>query len=171
VKLIVKGTLLSIVSLGFYTPFFQNERRAFLVRNSRFGSEPFLYDGDARELFGQYIKALLLTIPTLGLYWYWYSAFKHRYFWNHTHMRGARFRSSVTGDELLVLQLSNFFLVILTAGIAAPWAMVRVHEFWCDNLALHGTVDWARVRQEAQEAAATGEGIAEGMDVDIGIGM
>lgn len=169
--LIIRGTLLSIVTLGFYTPLFQNQRRAFLVNNAKFGSEPFSYDGDGRELFAPFIKAVLLTIPTLGLCWIWYSALKQRYFWEHTTMRGGRFGSSVTGGDLLALHLTNALLVFCTLGIGAPWAIVRTHEFWCAKMELRGTVDWASIRQRSQEAAATGEGIAEGMDVDIGIGM
>jgi uncharacterized membrane protein YjgN (DUF898 family) len=168
--LMVRGTLLSIVTLGFYGPRFQNKRRAFLVSNARFGSEPFLYDGDGRGLFGQYVKALLLTIPTLGLCWIWYAAFKHRYFWGHTAMRGARFRSAVSGGALFKLQLTNALLVLFTLGIGTPWAIARTHAFWCDNVTLRGTVDWAAIEQRAQAAAATAEGLAEGFDVDVGFG-
>lgn len=170
-KLMVKGTLFSIVTLGFYTPYFQNQRRAFLVNNSRFGTEPFEYRADGSELMGEYIKAFLLTIPTLGLCWIWYSAFKQRYLWGNTTMRGGRFRSSVTGGELFKLHLTNALLVFFTLGIGMPWAITRTKSFWFDNMALHGTVDWASIQQRAQEAAATGEGIAEGFDVDVGIGM
>lgn len=170
-KMMVRGSLLSIVTLGFYTPYFQNQRRAFLVNNARFGSEPFMYKADGSELMGEYIKAVLLSIPTLGLYWIWYSAFKHRYFWGNTTMRGGRFRSSVSGGELFKLHLVNALLVIFTIGIGTPWAIARMQAFWCDNMALHGTVDWAAIQQRAQEAAATGEGMAESFDVDVGIGL
>jgi uncharacterized membrane protein YjgN (DUF898 family) len=169
--MMVRGTLLSIVTLTLYSPFFQNQRRAFLVNSTRFGSEPFMYQADGRELFGQYIKALLLTIPTLGIYWIWYAAFRHRYFWGNTTMRGARFRSSVTGDRLFVLHLTNALLVLFTIGIAMPWAVTRTHEFWCDNMLLQGTVDWATIEQRAQAAGSAAEGLAEGFDVDVGIGM
>jgi uncharacterized membrane protein YjgN (DUF898 family) len=169
-SLVARGTLLSIVTLGFYGPSFQNQRRAFFVTNARFGSEPFLYDGDGKELFGQYVKALLLTIPTLGLCWIWFAAFKHRYFWGHTAMRGARFRSSVTGGQLFGLRVTNVLLVLLTLGIATPWAIARTHEFWCNNITLRGTVDWATIEQRAQTATATAEGLADGFDLDVGFG-
>lgn len=170
-KMMVRGMLLSVVTLGFHTPYFQNQRQAFLVNNARFGSEPFKYDASGRELFGEFVKAVLLTIPTLGIYWFWYSAFKHRYFWGNTTMRGGRFRSSVSGGELLKLHLINALLVMCTLGIAMPWAVTRTKSFWFDNMALHGTVDWASIQQRAQEVGATGEGIAESFDVDVGIGM
>lgn len=170
-RLMVRGTVLSILTLGFYGPYFLNERRAFLVRNTRFGSEPFMYDGDAKELLREYVKALLLTVPTLGLYLIWYAAFKHRFLWAHTAMRGARFHSTVMGGDLFALLATNFLLVLCTLGIGAPWAITRAHAFWSDNLTLHGTVDWASIQQRAQRATATGEGLAEGFDIDVGIGL
>ena len=169
--LMLTGILLTVLSLGFYSPFFASNRRAFFVNNVRFGSEPFEYKGEGRALFWPWIKALLLAIPTLGLSWIWYAAFQHRYFWNNTHMRGGRFQSSVEGKELLVLQLTNLLLVIFTFGIGTPWVITRTTRFWCDRLMLVGTVDWASIEQRAQTATGTGEGLAEGLDVDVGIGM
>jgi uncharacterized membrane protein YjgN (DUF898 family) len=170
-KMMTRGTLLSIVTLSLYSPRFQNERRAFFVQNVRFGSEPFMYDGDPQPLFREYVKALLLTIPTIGIYWIWYAAFKHRHFWNHTAMRGARFETKVTGADLIALHGGNLLLVLFTLGIGAPWAIARVHAFWCDNLTLVGTVDWASIQQRAQRTRVIGEGLADSLDVDIGIGM
>jgi uncharacterized membrane protein YjgN (DUF898 family) len=167
---IVGGALLTILTLGFYLPWFQSSRRAFFVRNARFGSEPFLYDGKGKALFSEYLKALILTLPTLGLIWIWYAAFKHRYFWSHTAMRGARFRSTVTGGQLFGLIFVNMLLVFVTFGLAAPWVATRTHRFYCDSLSLYGTVDWAAIEQRAQTATATAEGLAEGFDVDIGLG-
>lgn len=168
--LMVRGTLLSIITLGFYGPRFQNQRRKFFVTNARFGSEPFMYDADGRELFRAYVKALLLTIPTLGLCWIWFAAFKHRYFWGHTAMRGARFRSAVSGGDLFGLHFINTLLVLFTLGLGTPWAMTRAHAFWCDNLTLRGTVDWATIQQRAQAATSTAEGLAEAFDIDVGLG-
>jgi len=171
IKLVIRGTLLTIVTLGFYAPYFQNQARKFFVDHARFGSEPFMYDGTPAPLFGHYVKAFILTIPTLGLYWVWYSAFKHRHFWNHSTMRGARFQCTITGGALLGLHLTNLLLVVCTLGIGTPWAVVRVHEFWANNLALVGTVDWASITQRAQEASTVGEGLADSFDVDVGFGM
>jgi len=171
VSMMIRGTLLSIVTLGFYLPEFQNQKRAYLVTNARFGSEPFMYDGKGRDMFGAYVRAVLLTIPTLGLYWIWYAAMAHRYYWNHTTMRGARFTSSVTGGALLKLQLVNVLLVFFTLGIGAAWAITRTHAFWCDNIRLQGTMDWAAIQQQAQKSGVAAEGLADSLDVDVGIGF
>jgi uncharacterized membrane protein YjgN (DUF898 family) len=101
----------------------------------------------------------------------WYAAFKNRHFWNHTAMRGARFQSTITGGALLGLHVTNLLLVIFTLGIGTPWAIVRTHAFWCDNLSLVGTVDWATIQQRAGDAQAVGEGMADTLDVDVDFGM
>jgi uncharacterized membrane protein YjgN (DUF898 family) len=167
--LMVRGIVLSIVTLGLYTPFFQNERRRFLVNHARFGSEPFMYTGEGRALFYPFLKALVLTPFTLGFSWIWYSAARHQHFWNNTTMRGARFRSTVKGWSLLELQLTNMLLIYITLGIGATWAIVRTHAFFAEKVTLEGTVDWARIQQQAQAASALGEEMAEGFDVDVGI--
>ena len=164
------GFLLSVITLGFAIPTWQNKRREFLVTHARFGSEPFMYGGQAQELFREYVKALLLTIPTIGLSWVWYAAFKHRFFWSNTTMRGARFRSTVSGGDLLTLSLTNIALTIITLGIAIPWVQVRSHAFFAERLSLKGTVEWAAIEQRAQQASTATEGLADAMDVDVGIG-
>jgi uncharacterized membrane protein YjgN (DUF898 family) len=170
--LMLKGIALSVITLGFYGPYFQDARRAFLVNNARFGSEPFIYKSHPGELARQYVRALLLTIPTLGLSWVWYAAFKHRHFWGYTNMRGARFQSAVTGGALLKLQLTNVLLAVFTFGIGVPWVVARTYRFWCENISLHGTVDWATITQAAKGTAASGaEALADGLNVDVGIGM
>jgi uncharacterized membrane protein YjgN (DUF898 family) len=169
--LVLKGTLLSVVSLGFYLPFFLNEARGFLINNARFGSLPFTYDADGKELFKAYLLHLLLTIPTLGLCWIWFLAFRHRYFWSHTSVGPATFRSTVTGGGMLALSATNGLLVVLTLGIGAPWALTRSMRYISDHLALRGDVDWSTVEQEAERPDATGEGMAEGLDVDVDVGL
>ena len=170
-QLMLTGNLLSVVTLGFYGPFYRNKSRAFLANHSQFGSLPFGYDGDGKDLFVQYLKALLLTIPTLGLCWVWYVAFRQRYFWSHTTLGPVRFRSTMTGGRLLGLSLTNVLLALLTLGIGIPWAVTRTMRYSFDTLALEGDIDWKGVEQQAQLASATGEGLAQGLDVDIDLGL
>lgn len=167
VGMMVRGTLLSIATLGFYTPYFQSRRRGFLVDHTRLGAEEFSYHGNGRALVAEFLKAVVLTIPTLGLCWIWYAAFKDRYLWSQTRMRGGQFISSVTGGELLALHGVNLVLVLFTAGIATPWAITRTHAFRCGHLRLVGTVDWASLDQRAHVADAFGEGLAESLDIEL----
>jgi uncharacterized membrane protein YjgN (DUF898 family) len=170
-KLMLKGAALSIVTLGFYSPWFQNHRRAFLVNHARFGTEQFRYDAPPDPLVKEWMKSLLLTIPTLGIIWIWYSAFQHRYFWSNTHVSGGRFYSSATGEDVAGLTITNILLGVFTLGIAAPWIITRTQAFWAGRITLVGAVDWAAIQQRVQDASETGEGLADEMDVDVGIEM
>lgn len=169
----IKGAVLTGLTLTLYLPYYRNQSRAFLVNNSRFGSMEFAYDGDGKDLFFSYLKSLLLAIPTLGLSMAWYKAAEHRYFWSNTTLGPLRLKSVMTGGALLGLVLTNLLLIIGTLGIGMPWALTRAARFLCENVSLMGDIDWATVEQQAQLATATGEGLAQGLDVDadLGIGM
>lgn len=169
----LKGGLLTSLTLTLYLPYFRNQSREFLTNNSRFGSLRFAYDGEGGALFPSYLTSLLLAIPTLGLSFVWYKAFEQRHFWNHTTLGPLRFQSSMTGGALLGLTLTNLLLVVLTFGIGLPWAATRATRFVCENVSIAGDIDWGTVEQQAQLASATGEGLAQGLDVDadLGIGM
>jgi uncharacterized membrane protein YjgN (DUF898 family) len=115
-------------------------------------------------LFRRFLLTLLLTLPTLGLYWFWFAAEKRQYMWNHTTIATARFHSIITGKELMLLQLTNLLLMIGTCGLAWSWVKVRNIRFTCHHLTLVGAVDFASIRQEAQDASATGEGLMSFLD-------
>jgi uncharacterized membrane protein YjgN (DUF898 family) len=170
-KMMLIGSAFQAITLGFFSPYFQNQRRAYLVNHTRFGSEEFRYAAPPDPLVKEWLKALLLTIPTLGLSWVWFSAYRHRYFWSNTHIGDGRFDSQVTGEEIMGLFFINFILAIITLGIATPWIVTRSHAFWTSRLSLVGSVDWAAIQQRAQAASEAAEGLADSMDVDVGLEM
>ena len=63
-KLYAPGLLLTIITLGFYSPIFACKIRKFLLDRTYFGTTPFTYDGEGKDLFWPYVKAMLLTILT-----------------------------------------------------------------------------------------------------------
>ena len=160
IKIFILGSFLTGLTLGLYYPIFLVSRQAFMVSHAYFGSEKFDFTGRGRDLFGPFVVALLLTLPTLGLCWIWYVAFKRRYFWDHTTFGGARFVCRVTGRALLGLWVVNLLLLVGTLGIAWPWVRVRNIHFAFRNLALVGTLDLARIQQQAQQAGSVGEGLS-----------
>src|SRR5216684_937981 len=131
-----------------------------LIKIFLLGSEKFDFSGRGRELFGPFLVAILLTLPTLGLCWVWYVAFKRRYFWDHTTFGSARFSCRVTGGALLGLWVVNLLLLVGTLGIAWPWVRVRNIHFAFRNLALVGALDLARIQQQAQQVGSIGEGLS-----------
>jgi uncharacterized membrane protein YjgN (DUF898 family) len=116
-RLFVKGALLTVITLGFYRPIFETQLRGFLTSNSYLGNRKFEFDGQGRDLLWPYTLAMLLFLPTLGLYTFWYLARKQRYLWAHTRFGTARFHSAVRGGRLLLFFLGNAaVLLLLFAG-------------------------------------------------------
>ncbi len=170
IKLFLCGAFLTAITLGLYYPVFETRRYGFMVSNSYFGNERFDFDGRGRELFKPFLFALLLTIPTLGVTWFWFLARKQRFFWEQASLDSLRFRSTVTGGGLLKLTLGNLLLLIVTLGLAWPWVMVRKIRFTLTYLSAEGRIDLTAIKQEAQDASATGEVLAGFMDAGFDLG-
>jgi uncharacterized membrane protein YjgN (DUF898 family) len=166
--LLVKGQMLLMLTLGLYYPYFETRKHEFMMDHSYFGNQKFHFDGHGRDLFGSYILAMFLSLPTLGLYWLWFHAKKHRYFWDNTTIGYAQFRSTVTGGAYLWLWVGNILLLIVTLGLAWPWVVVRNARFTFRYLTLEGSLDLTAIKQEAQYASPTGEGLASFLDLDTG---
>ncbi|MCZ6490017.1 MAG: DUF898 family protein, partial [Acidobacteria bacterium] len=135
--------------------------------HSYFGNTSFDYEGDGGELFRIHLVGGLLTMLTFGLYWFWFTAEKQRYYWQHTSFGTARLNSTITGGKLLELKVVNWFLLIVSLGLAYPWVWVRETEFLFAHLSVEGPLDLAGIQQEAQSASATGEGMAEFLETDF----
>jgi uncharacterized membrane protein YjgN (DUF898 family) len=169
IKVFLKGMLLTVFTLGFYKPYFDTRRYAFMASNSYIGNQKFEFDGQGRDLFRSYLLGILLTLPTMGLYWFWFGAKKLRYLWDHTLLGAARFHCTVTGTRLLLLSLGNLLLLIFTLGLAWPWIVVRNVQFVLTYLSLEGPLNLEAIQQDAQAATATGEGLDSILNLDTGL--
>jgi uncharacterized membrane protein YjgN (DUF898 family) len=167
VRIFALGAILSVVTLGLYVPFFTAKMWRFFINNSYYGSQPFAFDGEGRDLFWRFILALALTIPTLGIYWFWYTAWQQRYLWARSSYGSMRFRSRVQGGGLFRLVTGNFFLLVFTLGLGFPWVIVRNLRFVARTVSAVGPAALDVVQQEAQPAAALGEGIADFLGLDF----
>jgi uncharacterized membrane protein YjgN (DUF898 family) len=196
VKVFLSSTLLVVLSLGLCVPLVQVNLHRFLVQEAYFGTRRFGFDGRGGDLVRPFALAWLGIVGALALgarfvretsglslvpaavvaavLWAWYAAHKQRYVIGHTTFDAARLRSTVTGAGLLGLYVVNFFLVAATFGLGVPWAKVRSMRYAIDHLAIEGPLDLDAIAQDAREATATGEGIADVVDadaIDIGVGV
>lgn len=153
--------LLSILTLGLYTPFARARLTRYTTDNTWFGSQAAQFSGTGRALFGRFALALLLTLPTLGLYWFWYAAAEARYFAEQTGFQGAQLASTITGGALLKLAVTNLLLLVFTLGLAYPWVVVRTVRLYAEHYTLKGAINFAALAQSTQRAPRTGEGLVE----------
>ncbi|MBM3266927.1 MAG: DUF898 domain-containing protein [Candidatus Sericytochromatia bacterium] len=169
-----RGSLLTALTLGLYTPFFQNDLRRYQVGHSFFGTTALSYDGEGRKLFPKFLAAIVLTPLTLGLYWFWYQAARDRFFWSHTCVAGARLRYDVKGGDLLLIALGSALALGFTLGLAYPWVRAAAMRFKLEHLVVAGDLDLDAVVQDARDASSAGEGLADFVaeslfDIELGL--
>lgn len=68
--IIIVGYLLTLLTLGFYLPFYIIGLKKFWVENSRFGNKKFEYSGRGRDLMRPYLITILIiiAIPAITLW-------------------------------------------------------------------------------------------------------
>jgi uncharacterized membrane protein YjgN (DUF898 family) len=59
----------------------------------------------------------------------------------------------------------QFFIWLLTLGIASPFVQQRLVRFLCDRLSVEGTVDIDKIKQSTAAIDKRGEGLADAFDV------
>lgn len=167
--LCMKGTLLTIVTLGIYGAWFSMNLRRYLLCNVKFGNARFSYKGVGGEYLWLNIKGYFLTVFTIGLYFFWWQKDLYNYYVNNLRLtKGEQtmlVRSTATGGDFLALIFVNLVLFIFTLGLATPWIIVRTTRFLMLNITLDGTIVFDELKQtEAEYDDATGEDIADFLD-------
>jgi uncharacterized membrane protein YjgN (DUF898 family) len=169
-KIFFAGSALIMLTLGFYTPYFDMRRQTFLMEKAYYGSEKFGFNGQGKDLFGSFVLAVILAIPTIFISMFWYQYKRTIYFWNHATFGKARFQSSITFGSFFGLYIVNALILICTLGFGLPWVKVRIMRYYLRNLVLEGEIDLSTVVQEAQEATAFGEEVGDFLSLDFDIG-
>ncbi|KRT55546.1 YjgN family protein [endosymbiont of Ridgeia piscesae] len=90
--------------------------------------------------------------------------------WNHTDLNGHRFESHMQARKLIVLLLTNALAIILSLGLLIPWAKIRMARYRAETLQFipQGDLD-GFLADQAEQVAATGEGVGDVFDVDLGL--
>ena len=62
-------------------------------------------------------------------------------------------------------------VLIITLGLATPWAQIRMAKYRMDHLKILGESNWDKfVGEKKENARAMGEEIAEMFDLDLSFG-
>ena len=120
-KLWLKGSFLTVLTLGVYYPFFENARRHYLVTHSQFGSQGFEYDGTGKKLLGIYSNAAGLYFASVILL-------------GGLTLAGVTTYLSVPLTDLKTILLTSSSLpIIAIIGAIVPWFYLqaaRQRFFW-----------------------------------------
>lgn len=113
-----------------------------------------------------------MIVNVMALLWSWFylQLSKQRYFWNYSAFGNAPFQFTASTWNLIELRVTNFFMLILTFGLAWSWVQVRNLQFLYYYLGLQGPLSIHEIEQEALDASPTGEELAGYFDAGFDLG-
>jgi len=130
-----------------------------------------------RDMF-EHPGMLLYMVPVFALYalviFSFYGYMQARIgnlVWNNTTLDKLSFKSSLRARDFIWLYFTNILAIMLTFGLATPWAQIRMAKYRTSKLQIVGDVDFDRfVGDKKAEVKATGEELADMFDVDLSFG-
>ncbi|PWJ42620.1 YjgN family protein [Sediminitomix flava] len=170
-KIYVKGILLSIVTLGIYSFWFEVELRKYILKNVRLGNLEMEFKGDGSTYFGTFFLGYILSTVTLGIYSFWWMRDLYRFFWDNTYViqdgREIKMEFTGTAGGFFKTLIGNFLIVVFTFGLGTPIAIIRMLSFVIENTGIRGTLNLDAIEQtEEQYKDATGEDLADMLEID-----
>ncbi len=138
------GYLLTIITIGIYTPWFICKIQKFYADNTVVttddGSEfKLAFSGKGGDLFVTFLVGYLLTMITFGIYMPWFVCKLNKWFAQNTKITkqggevgGMDFTGQ--GGELFVTFLVGYLLTIITFGIYMAWFQVKLLKFNAEHM-------------------------------------
>ena len=159
------------VLLIYSSAWYRNKLYAITLGNIRLGDLRLRYTGKAGTLFGIMILGGILTLMTLGIYYFWYK--KNLYNFLVTNLRleqnetPSQLSSTITAGKVFRLEVGNLLLLIFTLGLAYSWVYCRVARFIANNVVLPEEINVDAIKQTETNynANTTGEGLFSMMDL------
>jgi uncharacterized membrane protein YjgN (DUF898 family) len=110
-----------------------------------------------------------LAVGALAVYIH-LAARRENYAWSHTRLDADRFRLELQIGALYRIYLINVTLIVLTVGLAIPWAKVRLACYRLSRLSLLAAGDLDRHLAGADgQMAALGQEFGDALDLDLGM--
>jgi uncharacterized membrane protein YjgN (DUF898 family) len=89
--------------------------------------------------------------------------------YNHIELAGNRLRSELRARDMIGIYAGNTIAILCSAGMLAPWAMVRLARYRASRMTLisAGNLDTFAASHSHEESAAASE-VDTLFDIDIG---
>lgn len=122
-----------------------------------------------RGLGLSYIAVLLSSFIVVA----YFQAHVRQYVFDNTLLNeNVSFRSSLTTRALAWLMISNFVLLVMTLGLATPWAKVRRAQLILKNTLVDVESGFdGFITQQQEQQSALGEQVGDAFDIDIAMGV
>lgn len=122
----------------------------------------FGYLGKRNTLVGIFIKGILLTILTLGIYGPWFTINLRRYILSNIKAGNVQFVYSGDGSDYFWMNVRGYLLTLITFGIYIFWWQKDQFDFFVNNLRMQQDDDAVFFNSKA-----TGSGFAGLMIVNL----
>jgi uncharacterized membrane protein YjgN (DUF898 family) len=158
-RLLARGAVLLMLTLGIYRFWLTTDVRRFLWSNTELAGDSFEYSGTARELLLGFLIAIAVLVPlyiaffmlalalgpagealsspvgflVLTLLGHYAVYRARRYRLTRTIYRGVRFHQTGSAWRYAVCALFWWTLIVLTLGLAYPFAQARLESFKMRN--------------------------------------
>jgi uncharacterized membrane protein YjgN (DUF898 family) len=158
-RLLTRGAVLLMVTLGIYRFWLTTDVRRYLWSNTELAGESFEYSGTARELLLGFLMAIAILVPLYAVFFLLalglgsigetlsspiaflvltllgqYAVYRaRRYRLTRTIYRGVRFHQTGSAWRYAVCALFWWTLIVLTIGLAYPFAQSRLERFKMRN--------------------------------------
>lgn len=108
----------------------------YKMSRSSWRSIHFGYRGDMKELLKLFVKGILLSIVTLGIYSVWLSINIRKYVIDNVRFGNIKFSYTGNGFDYFVILLQGYLLTIFTLGIYSFWFARDLFRFYVNNIKL-----------------------------------
>ncbi|MEM1437307.1 MAG: YjgN family protein [Pseudomonadota bacterium] len=115
---------------------------------------------------------LLVLIPIAMAYSAIYALYKglrFRVVYNNLQLNDSFVRNRIGIGRFVWISLTNSIAILLTLGLAYPWAKVRMTAYLVNSMTLYATDLDRFVSDSTTEESATGDEIGEAFDLGLGI--
>ncbi|MDG2375948.1 MAG: YjgN family protein [Woeseiaceae bacterium] len=195
------SALITVLSLGLASPSAIYMRNKFVANSTGFGKTLFKFGGGQGEFYAIFWKSAGLAMLGLMIFggfiavftgaassdpWWipvlvfafsaaisiYFRVRQRNYVWNTTTLGSNRFVSFLSVTDMVVIYLTNIFAIILTLGLAIPWAQIRLAKYRAEHLQVLLVDDWRDyIASKDSQGNALGEEVGEAFDAEIDIGF
>jgi uncharacterized membrane protein YjgN (DUF898 family) len=98
-----------------------------------------------------------------------YRAAFFRWLFEQADFGHMRTRSTLSGERMLYLTLTNFALIACTLGLGTAWAVIRAARTRLNSILYQGDPHLDELLQDTKKAPKSGEGLLDALDVNISL--
>lgn len=184
--------LAGALSFGLLVPFAMHRQAAFMIGNSRYGTECFRFSagvtafykllftvlamGIGGFLLAGFVSAMvpvltpvLLAAAYLVLFT-WFNVARVNLVYGSTAIAGHHFEADYAFGSYARLMLGNMLGLVLTLGLFYPWARVRTARYAAEHMRVHSNGDLGTFSADQHRSiSAVGQEVGDIFDMDLGL--